>query len=155
MNINDKQDLTDTMAFLRAENSSDINLTTASVRKNSTGDTLVYADTWWDELVQWGKDNPDQWIGDAKGEVPNASELIGYHVTIDGIKATLVILSYSQGGFEGCILVDGHITTMDDLIDAWFDETNIEDYKEGWECGNSHAILDYVDIPQDWEVLNG
>ena len=154
MDINNPQHLSNAMKFVDATNITEIELPPPDGAKNSTGDTRRYADCWWDELVQWGKDHPDTWIGDAKGEVPNASELIGYHVTINNIPATLVIMSYSQGGFENCVLYPGHLQNMEDLVDAWFGDESIEDYKEGWENGNSHSILDYTGIPEEWEVEN-
>ena len=127
MNINNPQHLSNVLNFIDGVNASGIQLPEPDGTLNSTGEKGPYPDCWWDELVQWGKDHPEEWIGEAKGETPNASELIGYHVSINAIEATLIVLSYSQGGFDNCALVPGHLKTMEDIID-------------------------YTGIPEEWEV---
>jgi hypothetical protein len=138
MEINNKQDIADLLDFLDGVNISSIDLPTPSGHRNS----------WWDELVAYGDTNPGSYIGKSA----KSSELLGYRAIVDGNPVTLVILSYSNGGEEGVVLVDGHLETIDDLVDAWLGDTTIDDYKESWDSGNSHAILDYVTIPEEWEV---
>jgi len=150
MNINDKQDLADIIDFLKAANATGIDLPVPSSRKNSTGDTSQYADCWWDELIHWSEHHPEEWLGWADGGDEESSELIAYYVTIDAKDATLIVLSYPEGGFENCCLVPGHLTEREDIVKAWFGDKNIEDYRKGWDSGNPHAILVYCDIPNDW-----
>lgn len=141
MNMENKQHLSDLMAYLGAFNHSCLSLPVPAGAKNNTD---RYADTWWDEAVRWGQSHPDRCIGDARGESPNCSELIGFRLTVDNTPVTLVVLSYSQGGFEGCVLVDDHILTLEALVEAWLGDTTASDYVDGHNEFASHPILSYV-----------
>ena len=152
--INGKQDMADLLGSLDGVNASSVALPMPSKRINSNGDNGRYADTWWDELIAWGEAHEDKWIGAHRGDSPNGSELIGYHAVIDGACVTLIVLSYNNDGFDGVCLVDGHLPTLEDIVYKWMGDTNIEDYRESWVGGNPHAILQYIDIPLDWEVVD-
>lgn len=136
MDINNKQDLSNLIEYLEGTSESVVRLP----EPEKTDRVLL------DDLITYGERHPDSCTEIRR----DGSSLFGYTATIDNLPVTLVLLSYDGGGEEGAVLVDGHLQSVDELTAAWMGDVDIEHYRAAWESGNGHAILDYLEIPEDW-----
>ena len=132
MDINNKQNMSDLLAYLRGLNCSSVSLPAPSGQTNSTDEKGVYPATWWDELIEDYYGYNDYYIGARI----DGTDLAGYKAVIDGSPATLVVLSYDNRDPEGVVLVDDHLA-LDDLVDAWLGNTDLAEHE-------GHVILEYA-----------
>lgn len=55
-------------------------------------------------------------------------EFIAYKLSLDGQPYTLVLFSWTQGGFDGAALVDGHPADMEGAAQMWLGETTLSEH---------------------------
>jgi hypothetical protein len=80
----------------------------------------------------------DSWINadhDHIGKSVEGGEFLAYRIEAEnGEKVTLVMFSWSQGGYDGACLIDGHAESLEDAAVMWLGDTNADEY------GDNHAI---------------
>jgi hypothetical protein len=67
----------------------------------------------------------------------DGGEFLAYKADIDGKPVSLVFFSWSQGGFDGVVLADGHPASLDEAADIWLGCTTLEEHE-------GHPINDVV-----------
>jgi hypothetical protein len=80
----------------------------------------------------------DSWVNadhDYLGKSVEGGEFMTYRIEAEnGEKVTLVMFSWSQGGFDGSALVDGHPENIGEAASMWLGDTAVN------ECEDDHAI---------------
>ena len=80
----------------------------------------------------------DSWVNaayDYLGKSVEGGEFLAYRIEAEnGEKVTLVMFSWSQGGFDGAALIDGHAETLEDAAMMWLGDTTADEH------GDDHAI---------------
>ncbi len=108
-----------------------VNASTLSLPEaNLPNKPFAIADTW----SAWTNAGHDY-----LGQSVNGGEFLAYRLTVDsGEKVTLVMFSWSQGGFDGCALVDGHSETLCEAAEMWLGNTAADEYS------NDHQIHEII-----------